>query len=213
MADPTRDKVDRKTCAMLTGDWAGPAWAQRFEPAGSSDNICNLCEVLVEKMGTWSSSRPYSLAATVGSVAVLCFATIVWFGSERASELVAISIAPNNLLNVDVPVSQLSTTKVGDIVQGQVTTGLGLVSWKGAITAGTTISPTQGCVTVKIISDKYIAPGTPVSGSVGNAAFAGTVVGSPNHQERMGNIERRLKALEPDNKEEVGTRYMQVCLT
>eukprot|EP00291_Cryptomonas_curvata_P026347 CAMPEP_0172175392 /NCGR_PEP_ID=MMETSP1050-20130122/14200_1 /TAXON_ID=233186 /ORGANISM="Cryptomonas curvata, Strain CCAP979/52" /LENGTH=288 /DNA_ID=CAMNT_0012847485 /DNA_START=158 /DNA_END=1024 /DNA_ORIENTATION=+ len=112
-------------------------------------------------------------------------------------------IAPNNLLNVDVPVSQLANTKVGDVVQGQVSTALGLVSWTGAITAGTTVSPTQGCVTVKVISDKYIAPGTQVSGSVGNAAFVGTVVGSPNHQERMGNIERRLKALEPDHKEEV----------
>ena len=135
---------------------------------------------------------------------LLCIGSVAWFGSNRA-ELVAISIAPNNLLNVDVPVSQLASTKVGDIVQGQVKTGLGLVSWTGAITAGTTISPTQGCVTVKVISDKYIAPGTPVSGKVGNAAFAGTVVGSPNHQERMGNIERRLKALEPDNKEEVNS--------
>ena len=145
------------------------------------------------------------LAVSAVSVGIISIIYVVCLSLSRTSpvNLVSVPLAPNSLLNVDVPASQLATTKIGDVVKGRVRTSLGLVSWTGAITAGTTISPTQGCVTVKVISDKYIAPGTPVSGKVGNAAFIGTVVGSPNHQERMGNIERRLKALEPDNKEEV----------
>ena len=156
------------------------------------------------RVGTPVSSKWLgSIITSVGLVSLICCVPFLLPSSPRTTALSSMPIAPNNLLNVDVPVSQLANTKVGDVVQGQVSTGRGLVSWTGAITAGTTVSPTQGCVTVKVISDKYIAPGTQVSGSVGNAAFVGTVVGSPNHQERMGNIERRLKSLEPDHKEEV----------
>lgn len=59
-------------------------------------------------------------------------------------------------------------------------------------------------MTIKVVSDKYIAPGTPVSGKVGGKAFMGTVTGAPNKQRRMGQIERRLSQLEPGSRGKLG---------
>uniref|UniRef100_A0A6U6ECI3 Uncharacterized protein n=1 Tax=Guillardia theta TaxID=55529 RepID=A0A6U6ECI3_GUITH len=116
-------------------------------------------------------------------------------------------LASNHQLHIDVPIKQLAETRVGDIVKGRMLSDTNgakrYVNWMGTITADTVISPKQGCITVRVISDRYIAPGTPVSGTVGSAGFLGTVVGSPNHLQRIGSIERRLEALEPRSRGEV----------
>lgn len=110
----------------------------------------------------------------------------------------------NQLLSVEVPASQLASTHIGDIIHGKVRTqNLGAVSFTGAVTAGTQVSATRGAVTVKVLSDKYIAPGTSVSGSVGDAQFSGTVVNAASTQERLGNIETRVGALEAPAKKQV----------
>jgi hypothetical protein len=131
-------------------------------------------------------------------------------GSEGTGTLALLSsssVAVGHTLHIDVPVQQIADTRVGDVVKGKMLAsaaqGGGYIHWTGAITADTTVSPQQGCVTVRVISDRYIPPGTPVSGQVGSAGFMGTVVGAPNNQERVGNIERRLEALEPRRKGEV----------
>eukprot|EP00287_Rhodomonas_sp_CCMP768_P013415 CAMPEP_0196719988 /NCGR_PEP_ID=MMETSP1091-20130531/2870_1 /TAXON_ID=302021 /ORGANISM="Rhodomonas sp., Strain CCMP768" /LENGTH=310 /DNA_ID=CAMNT_0042061089 /DNA_START=76 /DNA_END=1008 /DNA_ORIENTATION=+ len=136
---------------------------------------------------------------------LIAFTTLdVLVTSDATPVLELLSVHKNQMLHIDVPIQQLATTKVGDIVKGKMKAGNnGELAWTGAITADTTISPQQGCVTVRVISDKYIAPGTPVSGTVGDSGFMGTVVGSPNNQERVGNIERRLEALEPSANEKV----------
>jgi hypothetical protein len=53
------------------------------------------------------------------------------------------------------------------------------------------------------MSDKYIAPGTEVTGRVGNSLFAGTVTSSPNTEERLANLEKRLAAVEKPAKDQV----------
>uniref|UniRef100_A0A7S0F1U0 Uncharacterized protein n=2 Tax=Hanusia phi TaxID=3032 RepID=A0A7S0F1U0_9CRYP len=128
-------------------------------------------------------------------------------GQTRSSLMNTQLFASSHQLHIDVPITQLAQTRIGDIVKGRMLTDQNgkraYVNWMGTITADTAISPKQGCITVKVISDKYIAPGTPVSGTVGNAGFLGTVVGSPNNLQRIGNIERRLEALEPRSRGEV----------
>jgi len=42
-----------------------------------------------------------------------------------------------------------------------------------------------------------------VSGRVGNSLFSGTVINSPNTEERLGNLEKRLAAVEKPSKEQV----------
>jgi len=145
-----------------------------------------------------------TMSAAICACSLLAFSALVSFTEDRQSALELLQIQKNQILHIDVPVSQLASTKVGDIVKGSMPAGTnGQLSWTGAITADTTVSPKQGCVTVRVISDKYIAPGTPVSGTVGDSGFMGTVIGSPNNQERVGNIERRLEALEPHQNEKV----------
>jgi hypothetical protein len=128
-------------------------------------------------------------------------------GEGEGAGVLLSRMAVGHHIHIDVPVQQLASTRVGDIVKGKMLAtaaqGGGYIHWTGAITADTVVSPQQGCVTVRVISDKYIPPGTPVSGKVGSAGFMGTVVGAPNNQERVGNIERRLEALEPAAKGEV----------
>lgn len=146
------------------------------------------------------------LALALCSVAV-CTLVAVSISSDASVLALMSRVAVGHHLHIDVPVQQLASTQVGDIVKGtslaSAAQGGGYIHWTGAITADTTVSPQQGCVTVRVISDKYIPPGTPVSGKVGSAGFMGTVVGAPNNQERVGNIERRLEALEPRAKGEV----------
>lgn len=149
------------------------------------------------------------IALGLCSVALCSFAGLSFSaGGEASGAAVLLSgMSVGHQMHIDVPVQQLATTRVGDIVKGKMLAsaaqGGGYVHWTGAITADTTVSPQQGCVTVRVISDKYIPPGTPVSGKVGSAGFMGTVVGAPNNQERVGNIERRLESLEPRAKGEV----------
>ena len=149
-----------------------------------------------------------SLALSVAALA-LCALAMLAFLAGRPSAPAALvgGVAVGKHLHIDVPAQQLASTRVGDIVQGKMLAsaaqGGGYIDWTGSITADTTVSPQQGSVTVRVISDKYIPPGTPVSGKVGAAGFMGTVVGAPNSQERVGNIERRLAALEPRAKGEV----------
>ncbi|KAJ1488211.1 hypothetical protein T484DRAFT_2125376 [Baffinella frigidus] len=113
-------------------------------------------------------------------------------------------IQKNQLLSVEVPASQLASTNIGDIIHGKVRTqGLGMVSFTGAVTAGTEVSATRGAVTVKVLSDKYISPGTDVSGRVGDSMFSGTVVNAAGTQERLGNMETRVGALEAPAKKQV----------
>ena len=131
---------------------------------------------------------------------------------SQASSLVSLNLGQssvnnihqNELIRVDVPASQLSSTKIGDIVRGKMKAATGgVVVFTGSVAAGTMVSPTKGAVTVKVISDKYIAPGTPVSGRVGDSMFSGTVVGSPNNAERLSDMEKRLSALEKPAKDQV----------
>jgi len=145
-------------------------------------------------------------SVVVGSLIVLsCLALLTldrlsFEDLQQPSSLLQLSSAPlpGHSIHVELPVSQLKATQVGDTVQGKVLAqNGGYDQWSGTITADTDISPQQGCVTVKVISDRYIAPGTPVSGTVGGAGFMGQVVGSPNNQQRVSSIERRLEALEP----------------
>jgi len=153
------------------------------------------------------SSLPLILLALC-SVALCSFAALSLSSGVIPAELAQLSrLGVGHHLHIDVPIQQLASTRVGDIVKGKMLAsaqqGGGYIHWTGAITADTTVSPQQGCVTVRVISDKYIPPGTPVSGTVGSAGFMGTVVGAPNNQERVGNIERRLEALEPAAKSTV----------
>ena len=140
------------------------------------------------------------------TAALCCVLALGLMGVDVPSALLS-PVAVGHQMHIDVPVQQLASTRVGDIVKGKMLAsaaqGGGYIHWTGAITADTTVSPQQGCVTVRVISDKYIPPGTPVSGTVGSAGFMGTVVGAPNNQARVGNIERRLERLEPRAKGEV----------
>jgi polyhydroxyalkanoate synthesis regulator phasin len=107
------------------------------------------------------------------------------------------------LVQMDVPATQLATTKIGDIVHGKMKAAGGEVAFTGAIAAGTQMSQTQGAVTIRVMSDKYIQPGTPVSGRVGNSMFKGTVTQSPNVQERLADMEKRLAQLEVPAKQPI----------
>ena len=145
----------------------------------------------------------------VAITAMCSFVFLETFLNEESSSYPASTqlLASNHQLHIDVPIKQLAETRVGDIVKGRMLSDTNgnkrYVNWMGTITADTAISPKQGCITVRVISDRYIAPGTPVSGTVGSAGFLGTVVGSPNNLQRIGSIERRLEALEPRSRGEV----------
>jgi hypothetical protein len=147
----------------------------------------SLCALLVQ---TFEESRGERLQGNVIS--------LLQAGAGSAD-----SLHKGSLVSIDVPITQLSSTRVGDQVKGSMPVGGGaggMLAWTGQITEHTVISPKQGCVTVRVISDKYIAPGTQVSGTVGGHAFMGTVTKSPNKLARIGNIERRLSQLEPQSK-------------
>lgn len=146
----------------------------------------------------------------VGSVAALLLMAMVGMKFQQNSEvelMSAMPIAQGQMLRVNVPASQLATTRVGDILKGTYRTsalsGGGVVAFTGQVQDGSEVSPSLGAVTVRVLSDKYVAPGTPVSGRVGNSMFAGTVIGSPNTKERLAALEKRLSALEDPNKKQV----------
>ena len=56
---------------------------------------------------------------------------------------------------------------------------------------------------MRVISDNYVAPGTQVSGRLGNTVFSGTVVHSPSTEERLGNLEKRLAAVESPSRAQI----------
>ena len=167
---------------------------------------------------TMSRSRLRDAAlATVGACA-LAAAVLVGSGAlrgPRAQSMLQVEQGPDMqpagkgpmrtgaLLRMDVPASQLASTKIGDVVHGQMKSGGGEVAFTGQIAAGTQMSETKGAVTIRVMSDKYIQPGTPVSGRVGNSMFKGTVTQSPNDQERLANMEKRLAQLEEPAKGDV----------
>ena len=84
---------------------------------------------------------------------------------------------------MDVPAAQLATAKIGDIVQGQMARPLAEGFHGEGL--GPQVSEATGAVTIRVLSDKYIQPGTVVSGRVGNAMFKGMVAQSPSEQEQL----------------------------
>lgn len=162
---------------------------------GMKDTLAGLATVLgflaISSMLGASSrgvSEGFDLAGRVGPV-----------GRMGQELLQAGGVRDGSVLDIDVPIQQLSSTKVGDTVQGTLPQGVGSLAWTGKITQHVVISPRQGCVTVQVLSDRYIAPGTEVNGMLGGKNFKGTVTGAPTNLARIGNIERRLGALEPSN--------------
>jgi hypothetical protein len=155
-------------------------------------------------------------------VAVVCaLAAVVLLGSgalRRPGALLQLQLqgaAPavprkGALLSMDVPASQLAATKIGDIVHGKMKAAAGEVAFTGQIAAGTRLSASKGAVTIRVMSDKYIQPGTPVSGRVGNSVFSGTVAQSPNDQERLANMEKRLAQLEEPAKGDIVDIHKQL---
>jgi hypothetical protein len=128
----------------------------------------------------------------LGLVSVFNQGASVGSERERRTELIQLAFKPANsaapgavssiykgeLLSIDVPASQLSQSRVGDVVKGKLAAADGgHFDFSGAIAGGTELSPTQGAVTIRVISDTYISPGTEVSGRVGNKMFSGTVTG------------------------------------
>jgi len=154
---------------------------------------------------------PMLRAAVLGAACVCVLAAAVllvsYSGRHGSVALMQVASLPlprkGALLSMDVPASQLASTRIGDVVHGKMKAAAGEVSFTGQIAAGTQMSATKGAVTIRVMSDKYIQPGTPVSGRVGNSMFKGTVAQSPNDQERLANMEKRLAQLEEPAKGDV----------
>eukprot|EP00287_Rhodomonas_sp_CCMP768_P011171 CAMPEP_0196717868 /NCGR_PEP_ID=MMETSP1091-20130531/1181_1 /TAXON_ID=302021 /ORGANISM="Rhodomonas sp., Strain CCMP768" /LENGTH=293 /DNA_ID=CAMNT_0042058373 /DNA_START=8 /DNA_END=889 /DNA_ORIENTATION=+ len=149
------------------------------------------------------------LIGAMASLLAMAVLGLVFESDSGTVELVGVNSMPiekGQMLRVTLPASQVANTKVGSILKGTYRTqGLagGVVAFTGQVQSGTEISPSLGAVTVRVLSDKYITPGTPVSGRVGNSMFAGTVIGSPNTKERLADMEKRLSALEKPAKNQV----------
>ena len=100
-----------------------------------------------------------TVAALVASSTLLIVISWSYSGTQRTSELEepvsgfgSAPYQPNSLLQFQVPVSQLSQTKVGDVISGQVPySGVsgGQVSFSGQVTNGYMISPSLGSLTVR----------------------------------------------------------------
>jgi hypothetical protein len=160
-------------------------------------------------------------AGAAGAAGVCALAAVMLLGSGalwRPGALMQLQSAPamaalprkGALLSMDVPASQLAATKIGDIVHGQMKAAAGEVAFTGQIEAGTKLSASRGAVTIRVMSDKYMQPGTPVSGRVGNSMFKGTVVQSPNDQERLANMEKRLAQLEEPGTQDIVDIHKQL---
>ena len=140
-----------------------------------------------------------SQGAALGACAVAVLVLLAVGSRGRSVTLLQPAAGPlrkGAMVSMDVPAAQLATAKIGDIVQGQMKAAGGEVAFTGKVAGGSQVSEATGAVTIRVLSDKYIQPGTAVSGRVGNAMFKGTVAQSPSEQERLADMEKRLASLE-----------------
>ncbi|KAJ1494630.1 hypothetical protein T484DRAFT_1877322 [Baffinella frigidus] len=127
-------------------------------------------------------------------------------------------IPPGHVIHVDMPQSAMQKLKVGSIVKGKVRepmlaadgqkqfdtvdfTGkvrsLQAITVQGKIQSNILGEPDEGVVSVKLLSDQFVAPGTAVSGMVAGKIFKGVVTKAPSFDERMDEAEKRVRELAP----------------
>jgi len=127
-------------------------------------------------------------------------------------------IPPGHVIHVDMPKAAMAKLKVGGIVKGKVRepmlaadgskqfdtvdfTGkvrsLQAITVQGKIQSNVLGEPDEGVVSVKLLSDQFVAPGTAVSGMVAGKIFKGIVTKAPSFDERLDEAEKRVRELAP----------------
>ena len=115
-------------------------------------------------------------------------------------------VYPGEMLSINVPATQLAHSSIGEEVKGSVpAAGGGKVDFTGKIAEGTSLCSgcPVGAVTVRVISDKYVAPGTTVEGLVAGKPFTGTVTDAASDNQRLSGMEQRLSTLEGPHKKQI----------
>jgi hypothetical protein len=133
-------------------------------------------------------------------------------------------IPPGHVIHVNVPRSAMQSLKVGSVVKGKVNKqmlrqdgteainavdfvgkvrSLEMITVQGKVQSNVMGEPDEGVVSVKLMSDHFVAPGTPVTGMVAGKIFKGVVTRAPSIQDRMDEAEKRLRELAPPVCDEI----------
>ena len=135
-----------------------------------------------------------------------------WSGREGAGRTTSLAstagdpIPAGHVIHVDVPGSALQSLRVGATIQGKVNKqmlrqdgteainavdfvgkvrSLQMITVQGKVQSNVLGQPDEGVVSVKLMSDHYVAPGTAVTGMVAGKIFKGVVTSAPSIQDRM----------------------------
>lgn len=143
-------------------------------------------------------------------------------------------IPVGHVIHVDVPKSAMQSLKVGSEIKGRVNKqmlrqdgteainavdfvgkvrSLQMITVQGKVQSNVMGEPDEGVVSVKLMSDHYVAPGTPVTGMVAGKIFKGVVTRAPSIEDRMDEAEKRLRELAPPVCDEICKLEKEIELT
>jgi hypothetical protein len=143
-------------------------------------------------------------------------------------------IPVGQVIHVNVPKSALKSLKVGSEIKGRVNKqmlrqdgteavnavdfvgkvrSLQMITVQGKVQSNIMGEPDEGVVSVKLMSDHYVAPGTPVTGMVAGKIFKGVVTTAPSIEDRMDEAEKRLRELAPPVCDEICKLEKEIELT
>ena len=163
-----------------------------------------------------------------------------WSGREGAGRTTSLAstagdpIPAGHVIHVDVPGSALQSLRVGATIKGKVNKqmlrqdgteainavdfvgkvrSLQMITVQGKVQSNVLGEPDEGVVSVKLMSDHYVAPGTPVTGMVAGKIFKGVVTKAPSIQDRMDEAEKRMRELAPPVCDEICKLEREIELT
>jgi hypothetical protein len=143
-------------------------------------------------------------------------------------------IPAGHVIHIHLPKSAMQSLKIGSTIKGKVNKqmlrqdgteqinavdfvgkvrSLQMITVQGKVQSNIMGEPDEGVVSVKLMSDHYVAPGTAVTGMVAGKIFKGVVTRAPSIQDRMDEAEKRLRELAPPVCDEICKLEKEIELT
>jgi len=143
-------------------------------------------------------------------------------------------IPVGHIIHVNVPRSAMQSLKIGSMIKGKVNKqmlrqdgteavnavdfvgkvrSLQMITVQGKVQSNVMGEPDEGVVSVKLMSDHFVAPGTAVTGMVAGKIFKGVVTRAPSIQDRMDEAEKRLRELAPPVCDEICKLEKEIEMT
>mmetsp|Transcript_18558 Transcript_18558/g.42369 ORF Transcript_18558/g.42369 Transcript_18558/m.42369 type:complete len:453 (-) Transcript_18558:2216-3574(-) len=127
-----------------------------------------------------------------------------------------------HIVHLNVPLKDIAGLRVGATMKGKTAmlaadgtspinakdfTGkvrsLQMITVQGKIQSDVLGEPDEGVVSVKLLTDQFVAPGTAVTGMVAGKVFKGVVTKAPSLENRLDEAEKRMREMAPPVCDEI----------